>query len=301
MNIHIIIVTYNGAEWIRKCIDSLLHSTVAVKIKVIDNLSTDDTVKILEKEYPAVDLLKSEINLGFGKANNLLMRNAMADGADYVFLLNQDAWVNEDTIAGLIDIQVRNPEYGIVSPMHLNGKGDSLDYNFARYCNEDDCPGILADIFLDRKKDVYPIDTVNAALWLMSRDCLTKVGLFDPVFPHYGEDTDYLRRVKKFNVKVGLSPKFCGYHDRDYRPSSVKRDRVIRHLSLLCELKDVNRSFMSAILFTIILSIKFTAEDLFKGKYEMAWTNITGLFTLLFKIPQVKRLRKICSVPGAYL
>ena len=63
----IIIVTYNGERWIRQCINSCLGYNVIV----IDNNSSDQTIKIIENEYPKVVLLKQENNLGFGKANNL--------------------------------------------------------------------------------------------------------------------------------------------------------------------------------------------------------------------------------------
>ena len=72
-------------------------------------------------------------NIGFGKANNIGISLAMKKGADYVFLLNQDAWVEDKTLEKLINIHRKQPKFGIVSPMHLNGKGDELDYNFSKF------------------------------------------------------------------------------------------------------------------------------------------------------------------------
>jgi GT2 family glycosyltransferase len=89
---------------------------------VVDNNSADDTVNFIKANYPEVTLLEQNKNLGFGKANNIGISLAMKNEADYVFLLNQDAWVQPDTIEKLVSAHQREPQFGILSPMHLNGK-----------------------------------------------------------------------------------------------------------------------------------------------------------------------------------
>ena len=84
-----------------KNIQSLLNSQYPVEVIVADNDSTDNTVAIVE-QYPRVTLLKMTSNLGFGKANDIGIRQALENGADYIFLLNQDAWIFDDTILSLV-------------------------------------------------------------------------------------------------------------------------------------------------------------------------------------------------------
>jgi len=301
MNIHVIIVTYNGAEWIEKCITSILNSNIVCKIKIIDNVSSDDTVDIIRKKFPDITLSITDQNLGFGKANNILMNEALKANADYVFLLNQDAWVEYDTIHGLIDINQGQPEYGILSPVHLNGQGTALDYNFSHYCNEYDCPGFISDIYLNRAKEVYDIRFVNAAFWLISRKCLETIGLFDPIFPHYGEDSDYLNRVKKFGFKIGITPGYRSYHDRGYRAPSVQRQRVLAKLDLLSILKDINQSYTRALVKVFFITLKRALKSLISFKFKLTYYTLIDFFAVLGLIPKIRKSRAICYKPGAFL
>src|SRR5215217_5094826 len=139
-SIFTIIVTYNGAKWITKCLKSLLDSTVPLKIIVIDNGSKDDTREKIRNGFPEVDLIESVFNMGVCKANNTGIKKAYDLGATHFFLLNQDVWVEPDTIEKLVVQQQKNPEYGVLSPLHLNGEGNALDFNFSTSIIPSKCP-----------------------------------------------------------------------------------------------------------------------------------------------------------------
>ena len=98
MNIFTIIVTYNGHKWVDFCLGSLRASTVQTIPLVIDNGSTDGTLDYIREHYPEAVLFPQEKNLGFGQANNVGIRYALAHGADYCLLLNQDAAISADSI-----------------------------------------------------------------------------------------------------------------------------------------------------------------------------------------------------------
>jgi len=201
--VFIIIVTYNGARWIDKNIPSLLLSRYPVKVIVVDNKSTDNTLELLEK-YPEIDIVKSEINLGFGKANNIGMRRALDLGADYLFLLNQDAWIFEDTIGSLIYNMEQQDKLGILSPMHYAATMINLDQSFATYYNRR----------IGEKLGIANVPFVNAAAWMLSRNCVEKVGYFEPLFGHYGEDRNYCDRVLYHNFDIGIATHSKIVHDR---------------------------------------------------------------------------------------
>ena len=77
MKVLVIVVTYNALQWIDKCLVSLLNSTIPVDCIVIDNMSTDDTVKYIKESYQWVHLVVSEKNLGFGQGNNIGLQYAI--------------------------------------------------------------------------------------------------------------------------------------------------------------------------------------------------------------------------------
>lgn len=212
-----IIVTFNGAEWIRKCISSLQDGSVKVDVVIVDNGSTDET-KDFAKEFQNIHLIENKENLGFGKANNLALKYAYEEGYDSFFLLNQDAWVEEDTIYQLQKFLSKNPKFGILSPIHMNGTGGNLDAGFERYMYFRKSSGFYRDFRQNKlKKDIYEVSFVNAAAWMISRKCLSKVGLFHPLFDHYGEDDNFIHRVKDKKLKIGVLGSTRIYHDRESR------------------------------------------------------------------------------------
>jgi len=213
--VYIIIVTYNAIPWIQQC----LQSCIEYPVVVVDNNSTDKTVAYIKENFPKVHLLPQKENLGFGQGNNLGIRYAMEQGAGYVFLLNQDAYVQEGCIEKLIAVHKKNSEFGVISPVHFNGAGTTLDSNFLLFLHRYKVAGtILSDMFKKTENELYPTEFVNAAAWLVSRDCLEKVGGFDPLFFHYGEDRNYCQRVAYHGFKIGIIPTAAVYHDREDRP-----------------------------------------------------------------------------------
>jgi GT2 family glycosyltransferase len=210
-----IIVTYNGSKWIKKCIDSIQVSNMDTDIFVVDNASIDETVFILES-YPTLILHKSKYNLGFGQANNLGLKHALKNKYDYVFLLNQDTWIEKNTIEILLTVAEKNKEYGIISPMHYFSDEISLEYNFSVQLSPWFCKNIVSDFVLKEFKemqDIYSLNFVNAAAWLVPKKTLEVIGGFDPLFFHYGEDNNYCNRLKYHGLKIGIVPEVKIYHD----------------------------------------------------------------------------------------
>ncbi len=222
MNIFVVIVTYNPKKWIDKCFSSLRKSSIPLKIIIIDNGSTDGSQEIITEKYPEFDFIAYYENMGFGGANNIGINRAYDAGADYVFLMNQDVWIEVDTLEKLTTSAIQNPEYGIISPMHLNGKGDALDYNFSYYTSTVYCENLFSDIFLNRHENkIYFLKFINAAAWLISRKCIETVGGFNPSFFHYGEDDNYCQRVLYHGFKIGILPASKIYHDRENRAENT--------------------------------------------------------------------------------
>ena len=111
----VIIVTYNAHDWIHQCLDSVdMERYDAI---VVDNASTDDTLSILQEEYPKAIVRAMDKNLGFGQANNIGLRYALDNGYDYVLLLNQDAWLLLDTIEKLIAAQKQHLLHQFPKPL----------------------------------------------------------------------------------------------------------------------------------------------------------------------------------------
>ena len=229
--VFVIIVTYNGAQWMQRNLQSLRESDYPVEVIVVDNNSTDSTLEKIG-DFPEVMLIRSAENLGFGKANTIGIKKALEAGADYLFLLNQDTWVYPATIGHLVTTQMDNPEYGIVSPVHLGPDEKIQDANFAQYLSRKTA----------QKGDVVTVPFVNAAAWLVSRICIETVGSFEPLFGHYGEDRNYSDRVHYHKFKIGIALDAIICHDRTIS-RSFKKDVIQSQYTILATLLDINYSF----------------------------------------------------------
>ena len=219
-----------------------------LEILCIDNNSSDSTCDILESEYPKVKLIRNDHNLGFGKASNKGFQYFLGSRHNYVFLLNQDARIDEEGLLCLMHRMDENPQYGVLSPVHRAEDSKKLDYYFSLYLNVKNTPDLLDDFILGRTiRSIYPTQFVNAALWLLRRECVEKVGIFDPVFPHYGEDDDYVRRVLRSGYEIGVVPTVFANHARkDPRQSEASSEfgayRRKQYVSLLLKYKYVHGS-----------------------------------------------------------
>ncbi|NML58031.1 glycosyltransferase family 2 protein [Chryseobacterium cheonjiense] len=215
--VKIIIVNYNSEKWIDRCLSSIDQAGLIEHTIIVDNASADGSLLIIERSFPKVELIKLTSNLGFGQANNTGIKKAYEQGCDYVFLMNQDVYLEPNTIDSLIKVAKLNPDFGIVSPMHLNGNGSELDFGFSNYIVPSQCKKLYSDIFLQKSGPLYELPFVNAAAWLVTRKCIEKVGGFNPSFYHYGEDNNYCQRVLYHDLKIGIAPEALIYHDRESR------------------------------------------------------------------------------------
>ncbi|KAA5822449.1 glycosyltransferase family 2 protein [Algibacter amylolyticus] len=217
MAAYIIVVSYNGMKWLEKC----LKSCADYNVIVVDNASKDNTVSYIKKEFPQVKLLEQQTNLGFGQANNLGITYALNEGADYVFLLNQDAYLKPNTLNELINVHENNTDYAVLSPIQLNGEGNKLDRNFSKYLKYDYNNFFHFDAITKNLSKIYQVPFVNAASWLIPKETLLKIGGFDPIFFHYGEDDNYCQRLRYHKLKVGIVPDAFVMHDREFENKGI--------------------------------------------------------------------------------
>ena len=237
-----IIVTYNGMEWIDKCLSTLSESTIETEILVIDNDSSDDTVDFIKDNYPSIHIVESGENLGFGKANNIGLKRALEEAYDFVLLLNQDCYLDKDAIRKMM--AHCDDDVGILTPIHLNAEGTNFDRNFFTFLRRYETyeNNILKDFVFEKPRDYYDWGFINAACWFMPLKTIEHVGGFNPLFKHYGEDRDYCNRVRYHNLRIRVIPNTFVRHDRDNRlKNSNSKDICFR--SALIDILDINISY----------------------------------------------------------
>ena len=258
-----------------------------MQIIVIDNNSSDGTIEFIKKNYPSVITLPQENNLGFGQANNIGIRYALQNKADYCLLINQDAYLSKYAIAQML---IEDDGESLLSPIHLNGNGTKIDLMFKYSLKNSSIKNKLLDDLLIKNEyqGSYEMTEICAACWFMPRKLIEKIGGFNPLFFHYSEDSNYYKRMVFHKIKTLLVPSAKVCHDREVHGNmKVFKSRNVRR-ELLLNTCDINSSWLRV----IVKNIKFLFECYFtklpKKEYKIGTCFIETCWLL-------KKLNKIIA------
>lgn len=244
MKIYTVIVTYNAMQWIDRCLQCLRDSSITTIPVIIDNLSTDGTRDYIPSHYPEVVLLPQDRNLGFGQGNNVGIRYALEHEADYVLLLNQDAYIHSDSLQLMLE---QSDGKSLLSPVHLNGDGSKLDKMFRFLIKETD-NRIIDDILVGGSlAKSYIVGRISAACWFLPAAVIRRIGGFNPLFFHYSEDDNYLCRLKYHGINTVLVPLAKVNHDRGEHGNVAVFNAKKLHRDILLIACDINRTFPTRI------------------------------------------------------
>lgn len=286
-----IVVTYNAMKWLDRCLGSLSESEVPTDVIVIDNGSVDGTCEYIAGNYPDVLLTRSEENLGFGKANNVGFRYALEHQYRYVYLMNQDAWVYKDTLSVLTSAMDSDSSIGILSPMQMTASGDRPDMRFEKKCPAEALEDISGPVASGK---VYETKFVMAAHWMISRECLQKVGGFSPAFPHYGEDDNFIHRARLKGYRICVHSGVKAVHDREMRPQSKEASMRLKCVASVVKVSNPLNCLWLRLLFQPIELISISL------RYS-SWSVFQYVFTLIGSYCRLIRLRRESFEDGAFL
>jgi GT2 family glycosyltransferase len=214
IELSVIIVNWNGAEFVGKCLKSVFESTFNKlwEVIVVDNNSSDKSVEII-KQFPQVIAIENKENVGFGAANNQALKQATGK---FVFLLNPDVQIFPDSMEKLVKKIEESEKIAIVAPQLVNEDG-SLQREIGHF------PGLADSIFVLLKlhrlpffKDlVYPkvdysreqeAEHLMGSALLIRREVLDSIGVFDERFFLWFEETDLEKRIKDAGWKLIYYP-----------------------------------------------------------------------------------------------
>ena len=213
MKISYIILTWNSEKYIKKCLDSILNiQQFNNNIVVIDNGSSDSTCKILKKYEPKIKNIFLDKNIGTTKSRNIGIKNADKD-SDYICILDSDTEVNFNAINKLVNT-LKNNEIGIVGPKMITSSGiiqksgrkfptikikmyKAFPSKKIQQKGEE-----LESYNFNNNKDIYEVDYLMSACWLMRKEIFEKIGYFDENIFYAPEDVDYCARVWQAGYKV---------------------------------------------------------------------------------------------------
>lgn len=212
--VFIIILNWNGLNDTLECLESVFKLTYEhFEVVVVDNGSTNDSVAVIRKAYPGLNLIENKINLGYTGGNNIGIRYAIGRSADYIWLLNNDTIVEPETLGHLVAVAERSPDVGLVSPViYYYNDPDKIQYSGS---------------YIDWKKFLFPnvknrerlrIETTNRNIFLwgtalfVKRSVVDSVGYLSDKYFAYWEDAEYSVRTAKGGYRNVIAYGVRVYH-----------------------------------------------------------------------------------------
>jgi GT2 family glycosyltransferase len=207
----VILVNYKGARDTEVCLQSLLASYEVPRIVVVDNTPFDGELTDVLTQFPDVHLICAPDNLGFGGGNNLGIEWAMSQtGCAFIFILNNDAAVEPDSIVKLEMALDIHPEAGIVTPrIVFMDKPDVLWYGGGEVSwlrGSAIAPGILGDSNAQLALHEREVHFASGCAMLIRRNLLEHLGGFDARFFMYEEDVELCLRTLELGWKIRYIP-----------------------------------------------------------------------------------------------
>ncbi|MCF0202886.1 MAG: glycosyltransferase family 2 protein [Bacteroidaceae bacterium] len=211
MQLSVIIVNYNVKHYIAQCIDSVLASTIGMdaEIIVVDNHSSDGSVAYLRQHYPQVQVMASNHNLGFSRANNIGVKSAKGE---YILFLNPDTIVKKETISDCLRFMERTADCAAlgVCQRHADG-GRAMEsrrglptpmtsfYKVTGLCNRFPSSKRMGRYYMSFLPwdESAKIDVISGAFFFVRKDNFIKAGMFDEDYFMYGEDIDLSYCIQK--------------------------------------------------------------------------------------------------------
>jgi len=222
ISISIILVNYNGCEFLVECLDSIYRVINSdCEVIIIDNSSTDDSIEIVRDRFPSVRLICSKVNLGFGKASNLAVDRVQCK---YILFLNTDTILAENIPQILSDYLQQHQDIGVIGSRITFEDGsyqlsagklpnlaielwDKIRYGLDRRWHQ-----LFSGIYDRQYSKVQEVGWVTGACLMIRRDLFVRLGGFDESFFMYFEDKDICKRVRDTGFKVVYYPETSLIH-----------------------------------------------------------------------------------------
>jgi GT2 family glycosyltransferase len=276
MDISVVIVNYNVKEFLRSAIVSveraLAHGGLTGEILVVDNNSTDGSTELINDSFPNVRLWALPENIGFGRANNVALREA---SGDYLLILNPDTILGEDTLEVMYRFMKGHPDAGLAGCKLLNGDGSfqlscrrgfptpwasfTKLFGFSRFFPNSKIFAKYNLTYLPID-ETYEVDALGGAFMFMSRAAYESTQGFDEQYFMYGEDLDLCYQVKKLGFKIFYVHETATIH---FKGESTRRS-ALNEVQVFYEAMHlfVKKNYRASFVFNLLLRIGIMLRSL---------------------------------------
>jgi GT2 family glycosyltransferase len=220
-----VILNTNRRQDTLECLDSLTRSTYDNhQVIVLDNASSDGSVEAIRRVFPEVQVIELTQNLGYAGNNNVGIEAAIKQGADWVFVLNEDTILAPNCLTNLVAVGESDEQIGIVGPMVYHRDEPDVIQSAGGLLGPDWQSTHIAKNEVDRGQFTapHPVEWISGCGIMVKRPVIEQVGLIDERYFYYWEETEWCLRAGRSGWRVMHVPDAKLWHkgvQRDYRPN----------------------------------------------------------------------------------
>jgi GT2 family glycosyltransferase len=206
----VVILNWNGFDLTRRCVETVLASDHPGTIPVVvDNDSADGSFQRLREAFPDVAVLQSGANLGYAGGNNVGIRRALADGAEFVFVINNDTEVPPDCVGILVEEMRRDPRIGLAGPRVIDAIQDCIGAVGGTIHWPTAEPRQIGCMEADRGqyRDVADVEFVPGTAVMARREALEQVGEMPERYFMYFEDVAWSLAFRRAGWRTVAVPR----------------------------------------------------------------------------------------------
>lgn len=208
--VYIIILTWNHLQDTIECLESVFKSNYpSFHVVIVDNASTDNTLQTISEKYPNVFIIPNPDNYGYAEGNNVGIRYAQSNNADYIFVLNNDTVIQADSISCLVDELEKCPDTIAASPISYYYDQPEKIYFAGGVISPEGKVGHATSI---KEQVGYETEWLNGCALMMRAKFLSEVGLFNPEYFLLFEDTDWSLRAIRSGFCLRIVPEATILH-----------------------------------------------------------------------------------------
>lgn len=232
----IIVVNWNGKDYVLECLESLIRQNYPqekYKIFIIDNASNDGSQTAIRERYSNIILLENSKNLGYVKAVNQGIEHGLQSNVSYMWILNNDVVVHKEALIRLIEIGEEEENSGVLAPIVYSRTDperiENCGYKINHWTGQLKKLRPHVDIFQSHNSRIRDVDSNMGCANLIKADVFREIGLFNPIYNVYFEETDFNVRAGKNGYRVILVREAKVWH----RTAATMNQFLLRRAYLL--------------------------------------------------------------------
>ncbi|GGB08525.1 glycosyltransferase [Puia dinghuensis] len=297
--IGIVVPFYNGHEYLDRLIASVEKAAAGLHVTlfIVDNSPEGPPLEIARKGSVPVEIIRERPGIGYGKACNAGFERCKKAGFDYILVVNQDGYLSDGLIRGLLVPFREDKSIVITAPLLKTYTDDEVEDFFIKYYLSQ-APAFFTGLLHGHTADHYPLQRISGACFAFSlrNGNYPYAYFFDPLFHMYYEDEELCQRIHAAGGKIVLVTRDAiFYHRHSHTNETEQRSSILKSQLVsvkILRLKDPSGNSFRAYYSIFIATLSSMFDHLLRGQLRLFYLYFRSLLVVTVLLPRIARTRR---------